>query len=239
MGSKIPNELHEQPCNSIETQRSVTVTYNNEGTAHVAIPNKHVKRIDTFLGRECALDLLALGLYPDAKEISEAESMRRACVLKLNMRPGCSKTTAVIVGDGKVPRLGALLAFTTRWNVFSIDPLMEFNPIEKGVRNLTVFKDKVQNIEKLDWGEQHPCRIVLCAPHSHVDFNIGAQLIKNSIHDPKLVAVVNAVASPCCMTQKLFDRDGEEVVCHQRYMDLGNWSTKASIMMWHHIERFW
>ena len=222
--------LHEENSSALVEKKSVTVVYNNDGSASITIPFKNLKRIDDFLQRKCFLDLMRLGIFPDCKEISEAECMRNACVFKLKLKEKNEKTAVVIIGDGKYPRFGCLLAFTTLWKIYSIDPLLSFDPIENGVRNLYGIKSHVQNIKKIEW-ERIPERVIVCAPHSHGDLNEGLKLIKRSINISSLKEI-NFVASPCCVVQRIEDKNKKTIPCHKRYADLGNWSNKGSFMLW-------
>lgn len=81
--------------------------------------------IDTFLRWECGRFLLGLGLFPNVQEITES----MACVEALREHlPEVLLTdrdvVAVVVGDGRTPRTGALLAMRTKWACVSVDPAL-------------------------------------------------------------------------------------------------------------------
>ena len=237
MSAQTPLDLQEPAVDDLETKhRTIKVHYHKDGGASLTVPGRNLTRLDTFLKRRCSVDLLTLGIYPDAKEISEAETMRRACCTKLAMSPNRADTLAVVVGDGRHPRLGALLAFTTGWEVISIDPLAKRTTEELGVRRLTIIREYVQNLDTVQnsharWSGEHPLRIVLCAPHSHAKLIYGVELVRRSFNI-KHLAEWNVVAMPCCERQYI-----PGMTCDHRYQDLGCWSDKASVQIWRRVTR--
>ena len=63
-----------------------------------------------------AADMLNLGLFPNAKEITESYSAFNAVKTKLKQYElGDPGVTVVSVGDGRTPRTAALFAFRTKW----------------------------------------------------------------------------------------------------------------------------
>jgi hypothetical protein len=76
-----------------------------------------LRLVDTFLRWDCGQRLLGLGLFPDAKEISESMGCFQACLEELGgvLGPKDGDCVAVVVGDGRTPRTAALLAHRTRY----------------------------------------------------------------------------------------------------------------------------
>ena len=168
-------------------------------------------------------------IYPDAKEMSEAETMRHAAVTKLDMRPGVPSTLAVVVGDGKHPRVGSLLAMTSSWQIISIDPACVRTESELRIDRLTIIKERVGEVDHLEIPDNID-RVILLSPHSHAKLQDGYDLIARSINVDDLV-VFHAAAMPCCERQHLEGR-----LCDARYRDLGCWSSKGSIQLWRHLQ---
>lgn len=129
------------------------------------IPAKYLNR---FLSWNSAANMLELNLFPNIKEIAESMSMFYAVEEKLmkwdtNIIKKSDNIHVIVVGDGNRPRTGCVFAFNTNWNVISIDPLMK--PIDySSVRHLTVIKDKIENLEPLDFGDDI---VIVVMPHSH------------------------------------------------------------------------
>ena len=82
--------------------------------------------IDMFLRWGCGRHLLGLGLFPNVQEITESmaclEAVREHLAGLVSL--SCPAVCAVVVGDGRTPRTGALLAMRTKWHVVSIDPAL-------------------------------------------------------------------------------------------------------------------
>lgn len=85
---------------------------------------------DELLTLRSAPQLLALRLWPNAKELTESFACFAAAREQLAdlFSPDDPSVTVVVVGDGLTPRTAALFAFRTRWKAISIDPLMEGPP---------------------------------------------------------------------------------------------------------------
>lgn len=136
------------------------------------IPVKYIAR---FMAWNSAPDLLEMKLFPNIKEIGESMSMFY-CVesLLMNWDPylrenrGKSNVNVVVVGDGHRPRTAAVFAFSTKWNIISIDP--EMKSTECPIQRLTCFDKKVEDVPDYDFGEE-PCIIIY--PHSHAPVQVG------------------------------------------------------------------
>ena len=85
-----------------------------------------LRLVDRFLSLECGHELLRMGLFPNAQEISESMACLQAAIEHLHAVVSLSDTdvVALVVGDGRTPRTAALLAMRTRWTVLSVDPAL-------------------------------------------------------------------------------------------------------------------
>ena len=86
-----------------------------------------LRLVDRFLSLECGHELLRMGLFPNAQEISESMACLQAAIEHLQGVVSMSDTdvVALVVGDGRTPRTATLLAMRTRWTVLSVDPALE------------------------------------------------------------------------------------------------------------------
>lgn len=167
--------------------------------------------VNRFIKMRCAVDLLRLKMFPDAKEITESLAMVNACsnLPKLFDDRKRSDINVVVVGDGRRPRTAALFAHLTRWNCFSIDPIMveEVWPIQR----LKCFKKRVEDV-KLHFDS--PLIIVL--PHSHAKPSICLQNITTS-------STLSVINMPCCVPSDILGFK------HVSYKDGRVWSPKNRI----------
>jgi len=85
----------------------------------------NLRYIDNFLRWDCGRVLLEMGLFPNAKEISESVACLEAVTTRLDLPLTCTDTVAIVIGDGRTPRTAALLAMRTKWaRIISIDPAL-------------------------------------------------------------------------------------------------------------------
>ena len=213
--------------NHDDIDRVVRMERGNAGAITLTVPGRTIHHIERFWRRRCATDLWASGVFPNIKEVSEAESMRHAMVRRLDMDERSHSTLAIVVGDGRKPRLGALLAFTTGWTAVSIDPACDGD--WGAVRRLTTIRERVENVtvEEIRTAAPDPLgRVVIAAPHSHARLDDAVTLARAAFPQAKRL---EAVAMPCCVSQTIAER----AHCDVRYEDLGVWSGKSVIQLWH------
>ena len=92
-----------------------------------------LKYVDEFLKLECAPSLIALKLFPNAKEITE--SMAVYTVFRRLLSVQCadfdSSDAYIFVGDGTTPRTAAIFAHLTRaGRCIAIDPMLKPSCVE-------------------------------------------------------------------------------------------------------------
>lgn len=83
-----------------------------------------MKYINDFIKAKCAPDLLALKLFPNAKEITETAAMYWFVTEQLQ-KYGVNRNNNVLlfeIGCGVVPRTAAFFAYRTQWYCHAIDP---------------------------------------------------------------------------------------------------------------------
>lgn len=165
-------------------------------------------------------DMLQLGLFPDAKEITESCGAYNAVMTKLKQYdPMDPAVTLVSVGDGTTPRTAALFAFRTKWNCVSIDPLLKnCAGYEEKIQRLTCYNSKVEDI--------HPSRlefdkVVIVAVHSHANLQNILQHVRGKVR--------SLVAIPCCVPYV------HESIKPIEYSDSGIWSPKNTVKVWRTI----
>ncbi|KAF0757834.1 hypothetical protein AaE_004135 [Aphanomyces astaci] len=130
-----------------------------DGTGSSDQDKLSLRYLDEFVGDlTCSAQMLAWGLFPDAKEVSETMGVFNA-VRKLGLH---EKDTAppgvhdgiVIVGDGVTPRTAAMFAYRTKgWTCYSVDPIMKVSTSDAQVpwdggalANVVSVCDKIENI---------------------------------------------------------------------------------------------
>lgn len=154
------------------------------------------KYINRFLQLKCAPDLMALKLFPNAKEITESFGALNAARKHLRkiLDPADSSVILLAVGDGVSPRTAGLFAYLTRWHCISVDPKMREKydgKINKyNVRRLEVIRSNIEDIEPI-----YADRALIVAVHSHAS-------LKDSVD--KVRAWYKVVISiPCCRNDDL------------------------------------
>ncbi len=164
----------------------------------------------------CAPDLLGLGIYPNLKEWTEACSMHRAA-WSLTQE---EDVTALVIGDGRAPRVGAMLAFRTPWNVVSCDPCMNGRWESAGIRRLACLVKRGEEIVHGDVPESETLLIML--PHSHFDAPLPSVTDKF-----KRVALISM---PCCVPTSRVVKESEPAFT---YIDRHVHSPKNVIEIYH------
>jgi len=167
--------------------------------------------INQFFGYNCAGDLLNLGVFPDAKEITESMAMYTCLKKKLHMDTSDPNITVHVVGDGSTPRTGALLAFLTNWKIYSIDPQLKLKWVDQiSIRRLFCFNNKVEAMIQLPY---RPTIVVLC--HAHVPYTVITQIYPDT----------PMVVMPCCVP---YPREKASMT----YIDHGVWSPMNEILVY-------
>lgn len=146
-----------------------------------------VKYLSDFVLLRAAPDMLALGLFPNGKEISESFGAFDAVRNRLKEFPlDDPNVTAVCVGDGATPRTGATFALRSSWQAISVDPVLRGGSVRwEAINRLTVMADRIQNVRI------QARRVVLVLVHAHVKIADCLPSI-----DAEEIAVV---AMPCCV----------------------------------------
>lgn len=140
-----------------------------EGDVLVSIKKPSLRYFNEFMSMRCAIDLLLLKVFPNAKEITEQMGMKNACRVA-HLDQANPDLRAAVVGDGSTPRLAALLALVSKWTVYSIDPALNMEKDYRSVRRLVLYKEDVAKVNgKFD---------VIFLPHAHVKFYQIAHLLR-------------------------------------------------------------
>eukprot|EP00190_Bangiopsis_sp_CCMP1999_P002263 CAMPEP_0198728804 /NCGR_PEP_ID=MMETSP1475-20131203/11779_1 /TAXON_ID= ORGANISM="Unidentified sp., Strain CCMP1999" /NCGR_SAMPLE_ID=MMETSP1475 /ASSEMBLY_ACC=CAM_ASM_001111 /LENGTH=386 /DNA_ID=CAMNT_0044491273 /DNA_START=79 /DNA_END=1236 /DNA_ORIENTATION=- len=194
--------------------------------------------IDEFVGDlKCAPTLLALGVYPDGKELSESMGAFAAARSYLcspkegNGGPSSglnpismsdSSVTGLFVGDGSTPRTAAMFAFRTAWRCISVDPAMRVDNTAWGRGEVDRLKVHSKRIEDVQVNCDGPLVIIMFHAHVSVD------MIMDSFRAKGGVALVTC---PCCN----WDRHQERFLGERpdvEYEDHGISSAKRTMRVW-------
>lgn len=183
-----------------------------------------MRYLNEFMALKCAPDLLAWGVYPNVKEVTESFAAFHAVRKALGEDKLKSPAIRVIcVGDGRSPRTAACFAVRSAWVAYSVDPNL-VNPVgwNTKIKRLTCLRLKV---EDLDWrtttGFPDDFVTVVVAVHSH------AKLAQCEKFRPALV-----VAVPCCVPQEYDGRPPD-----YSYTDWGILSPKRTVKVWDNRRR--
>ncbi len=181
---------------------------------------RHVRNslryLDSFLALRCAPDMLAAGLFPNVKEITESMAAYRAARDHLGWDMKDPNVHVVVVGDGCTPRTGATFAFRTKWDVHSVDPVLRMKDYPE-ISRLRIHRCRV---EETTFESPYPTLIV--AVHSHATLDNS----RLSVKAPK----VAAIAMPCCVPLVLNGQDPD-----LEYEDYGVLSPKRTIKLWRNV----
>lgn len=162
-------------------------------TIHVKKPD--LRYLNAFIDLKCAPDLLELKMFPNAKEITESMAMYAAVAKLLPKRGedlGSELHKVFVIGDGSTPRTAAIFAFRSRWQCFSIDPLLKEASRFMRVNRLHLFPCKVQELgeeRRIQEAVGREGYNIVVLPHAHVGLDDVAAIIPN----PDFI-----VAMPCC-----------------------------------------
>jgi hypothetical protein len=184
--------------------------------------------MDDLVRMNCGPDLLALKVFPNAKEVSESMGAFYAVRKHLGDKLfGDSDVHVVAVGDGCTPRTAALFAFLTRWTCWSVDPRLVSKDKYAAVNRLHVVPTAVEQF-KLPACK----RAIIVAVHSHADLTAAVKACAAAER-------VDVIAIPCCVLQEL--RLRKEVIDPRapdvEYEDFGIGSPHRTVRLWIDLRR--
>ena len=164
-----------------------------------------MKYINQFLSLRCCTDMVNLKLFPNGKEITESFGAFRAVSHYVGL-----SGDIFCIGDGRTPRTGALFAFMTKLNVWSIDPdvLGDWTAIN----NLAVIRAKIEDVPQFVTD-----KAVIVSVHSHAPVQAMWDSVK--AREKWMIHI------PCCTTDML----GFPALCYQ---DKSIKSPKNIIYIW-------
>lgn len=183
------------------------------GTTKTQKQTYRSRYLDWFLASKCGVDLQALRVFPNAKEITESFAMFEATKYLCNpFFWNNPDVQCFCIGDGHKPRTAAMFAFRTAWNCFSVDP--DLANLMYDVKRLTLVRKKIEDYaHKTD----KPCVLIL--PHSHARIEDCLQ----SIQSPQKVIIT----MDCCVNNQIPNREP-----YLEYEDNDVWSPKNKIRIY-------
>lgn len=191
------------------------------------------KYIEEFLSRNSGVDLLPFFETLNkraAKEITESYAMHNAAVQALGISPSEREVIAIVVGDGRLPRTGALLAYLTKWTIVSIDPQMDLEKVASlpKVDRLDCHAKKAEDMRSSIRCAGYRCVLIL--PHSHADLNAAIAV-------PKEASRIDLISMPCCVPHNQKFEIFDFVKKHEMitYVDPDVWSPKNRVYIWKNI----
>lgn len=159
-----------------------------------------VLRYTTELLRlKCGPDLLALGIFPDAKELAESFATYSAVKKHLPaFKTDDPGTVLLSVGDGHVPRTAAVFAHRTAWTCHSIDPCMRQTGWRNDVDRLEVWQARAEDLVgphgSVGWPIEPDTAtsVVIVGVHTHARWDAMLRLVSPAMLRTALVVM------PCC-----------------------------------------
>lgn len=176
--------------------------------------------IDQFINLNCAPDLLAAKLFPNAKEITESMAALAAVRKAVGVqRFGDPSIKLIDVGCGHTPRTAALMACVTRWNCDAVDP--EVNSMKAwGIERLMCHKARIEECD-FEYGDSH---VVIVCVHSHAKLRPTL----NHIH----FRTATVIAMPCCVPLEITDSHGRIIPPDDIHEDPNIWSPERIVKTW-------
>ncbi|EQC25575.1 hypothetical protein SDRG_16545 [Saprolegnia diclina VS20] len=168
-----------------------------------------LRYMNEFVGKlQCAPNLLQMGIFPDAKEVTESMGLFNATRRFLDIDEGNpAEDGIVVVGDGSTPRTAVMFAYRTKgWTCYSVDPEMRLStpdaPVPwEGIQQVVPIRAKIEDIRiKLR-------RAIVLLVHAHVTLDQALSSIEAE-------SIVGVVTLPCCNWY------GQQEVLFQRPPDI-------------------
>lgn len=136
-----------------------------------------------FISMKCAPDMLAAGLFPNLKEITESfAAFEATCHLPYSYND--PNINVVCVGDGCSPRTAAMFAYRSKWTTYSIDPLLRNK--SWNVHRMTFYPSRIEDVSL----EFKTPTIIVCV-HSHAKLTHCVKSIQAPVRH-----IINI---PCCV----------------------------------------
>jgi len=171
--------------------------------------------INELVGCSCFPDLLALKIFPNAKELTESAAAYNAVRHRLKQYDLKDPTVSVVcVGDGCTPRTASMFAFRSAWTCYSVDPNLKGGKWESAIQRLHVVKSKIEH-----WSG-HFEKVIIVAVHSHARLEDSATHVTSNGNR-------SFVAIPCCVKQTLWG-----IAPDVEYIDKGIWSPENKVKIW-------
>lgn len=175
--------------------------------------------INEFLRLRCGPDLLEAGLFPNGKEITESfAAFAAAGHLDNAFNLKDEGVRCFVIGDGVVPRTGALFACRSQWQITSIDPQMytdRSNPFER----LKRVNCRIEDLAPLTCD-----KALIVLVHSHAYPPACFKRIKARTR-------LGVIAIPCCVRLEEINGAPPDIA----YEDSGIWSPKQTVKIWRNI----
>lgn len=162
-----------------------------------------MRYLDELLRLKSGPDLLAWGVFPNAKEVTESFGAYTAALKYLHLRSHFRfedpEVTCLVVGDGRTPRTAATFAVRTKWACFSIDPMANPDHVAfKKVVGLTCVPKKIEDCTPLDFGGPKMLRkTVFVCVHTHARMELIRVPLPSMVGPA--VHQVGMILMPCCV----------------------------------------
>jgi hypothetical protein len=163
--------------------------------------------IDHLFSLQCFSDIVALGAFTSAKDVSESMAALQGALRHGNIdkdNASGAHVSCICVGDGSTPRSAVLAAYLQRWTCISVDPALpeKWQGPHATVRGLTGFSGTLEEFMASPMTQDGNRRdapfrhLILLCVHSHARF-VGAAAVPNIIKRYHNIPTT-LVSLPCC-----------------------------------------
>lgn len=177
--------------------------------------------IDEFVRGARSSEMLALKLWPNAKEITESFGAYAAVREHLaSFKLGDPTVTMIAVGDGRTPRTAATFAMRSAWRCVSVDPSLvkaARSTRWSSVGRLELIPRRAEDVTITCTGP-----VVIVAVHSHAPLDVAVKMVRTT-------GPIAVVAIPCCVPQRL------QLEPDLMYDDMGIDSPMRRVLVWHSV----
>ncbi len=160
------------------------------------------RMINEFLRLGCAPGLLATGVFPNAKELSESmaafESVRQGLIeAGRDKLLGDPSVVFYDIGSGRAPRTAVVAAFRSRWKCVAVDPMLA--PLSDRLRQVDRLHLAPLRIEDYTLPAEDAAKMaVVTCVHHHASLSATFDTLRLGERPGYCL-----VSIPCCFTDDL------------------------------------
>lgn len=169
--------------------------------ADKVITGSSVSYISKLLKSRKVQKLAGMSLWSSVKDFTESVAVANACYKYSPWGKNDSSVGVFVIGDGRQPQTGALIASETAWSVHSCDPRMKRGGLHRHIERLWQHKKKAEHcLFDLPFVYSNEAKLIIVAPHSHAN-------LRAVVDGWKRRCSLIVISLPCCVPDGLGDAD--------------------------------